>query len=245
MNQVINNIIEMHKNNKNVFSGAIIGSYAKEQYIDGESDIDLLFLVGNAFHEKMVSKEISNKYTIKKYYDVYSIETTDTVINISYHRIDEFKELIYKIIECRDIFSINKPWTVGGVCDDVLMEDIQKAIIFFDKNKTLTECQYRINNCDLKEWHKKMKEKLDLDIIEKKHTIMNFYKKRLYKLAYFGLMELGQLEHRLYYAERNQFYPGFKHISRINDSDFLAFDFLNAEECGKILSKYFEHFIDI
>lgn len=241
MEQKISKIIENHKEKNYILSGAVIGSFAKNRFIKDESDIDLLFIVNNEFDEKIVEKELLYKFLAKKKYDVYTIESETAEINISYHKADDFEKLVDRILECEEIFSINKPWTVGGVCDDVLMEDVQKAIIYFDKDKILEKFKGKIDNYNLKEWYKKMNDRLRRDIIEKQKTILKFYEKGQYKLAFVGLIELEQLKHRLYYAENNSFYPGFKHILCKDDNYFKTLNFLDNVECEQIVSKYLVH----
>ena len=121
------------------------------------------------------------------------------------------------------------------------MEDVQKAIIYFDKDKILEKLKGKIDNYNLKEWYKKMNDRLRRDIIEKQKTILKFYEKGQYKLAFVGLIELEQLKHRLYYAENNSFYPGFKHILCKDDNYFKTLNFLDNVECEQIVSKYLVH----
>ena len=99
----------------------------------------------------------------------------------------------------------------------------------------------KIDNYNLKEWYKKMNDRLRRDIIEKQKTILKFYEKGQYKLAFVGLIELEQLKHRLYYAENNSFYPGFKHILCKDDNYFKTLNFLDNVECEQIVSKYLVH----
>lgn len=233
-------IFVMHEKIDGIYSGAIIGSYCKNRYMKKFSDIDLFFIVEDDYAIQSALSILREDYSVEKSYDVYSITVDEVAINISYHYLRDMEKLISKIISCDEIYSTNRPWTLGGVCDDVLMDDFQNAIIYFDKNKFLNDTKDRINESLVNNWQTKMEQKLEDDYDEKKRIIEKYYKRKEYKLAYVGLIELGQIEDRLMFARQKKIYPGFKYMYRMNNSNRGIFELIDENMCKNILTSFFE-----
>jgi tRNA nucleotidyltransferase (CCA-adding enzyme) len=221
------NIIEVIKDINNInfdcglISGMIIGSVAKGLFKQDISDIDLLFLHADNFDEKEVIKFIRNEgYDVINYNELYSINGYKHQINICYKNSKDFVDLIKNILNGEEFEAINRSWVIGGEIKDVLLQDLENVIIFFNKNQELENFLKNINNSKI-EFFKKSVDFLSNELSDKIKLCKLAIERKEFLLVYIGFGEIVCLLSRLH-CSRNQIYnPGLKHI--IKDKEFIEY----------------------
>ena len=194
----------------------VIGSVVKDLYVQGKSGIDLLLLKKVSVSDLDIIRELSQKNMIfEKYDDIYMLK--DTLLSIHIQSYDNYIEYLTSILDLSKTEIEVKEWTIGGVCSDVILDDISKGIIFCDKRKKLaklankTGTHYYFDNEFKDILIKQLNKKLDLT--------RNEYEERNYLLFQVGFFECIEIVERIYCHEKRSYNKGFKHVAK--ESEFL------------------------
>lgn len=220
VNRVLAKLIGKHQE-MGACSMAIIGSCAKSLFVEGRSDVDILVI---GLDEKVVSKEIvhwlnEEGYAVKASYDIYELSVADCPVSISYKTENQFMKMIDQVLEGLDIDAVMTPWSIGGVVNDVLLGELEQALILLDDLGILGRIENRITQ-EKTAWFQKLKGRLKDDIISKIQTIEKYEQSN--KILFdIGVMELYELFFRYKCAEKSEFYPGFKHIMNRKYHDMM------------------------
>lgn len=130
---------------------------------------------------------------------------------------NSYVKYLESIITSEAMEIVLKDWTIGGVCKEVILDDIANAKIFFDERGNIAELS-----------HKLKKEYLLSDsygrslIVQLKNKInltMMQYDEQNIILFHIGFWECIVLAERLYCHKMKIYNPGFKHI--LKQKNFL------------------------
>ncbi|MBO0473929.1 hypothetical protein JZO86_09470 [Enterococcus ureasiticus] len=224
--QVLFEVLDISTEITKLDAALVIGSIAKNLYIDGISDIDILLLTSG------LEKEIIDTYKERginfiKNDDIYTCEKVSS-LNICVRNTNDFIGHISSIILGEYIEGIQKDWAIGGANEEVLLCDLSQALVCMDKSGQVKNLIKNLNGSYFIKYKKNVLDKLKKGFNQKRELTMMNYQNQILFLQ--GFLECIVLLSRIDCLESNNYNPGFKHLVR-DDSSFL--EKYNIEECNK------------
>ena len=216
----LNKLLIFLKNQKEVLACCLIGSLARNEYVLGQSDIDILLLVSDTEIMKIIVA-VNKRYLLGLRFEnnIYSGYIGKNAISIAVRQYDKFLSHILKIMDAKYLISIFQPWVIGGEIPEVILSDIVSAIIFSDKKGELNRLQ-KILQAKFPEnlatiGKLKLKKALNMKCIQ----AINCLETGKTFLGVLGMYEAVILLSRIYCIKNKKYHPGFKHI--IKDKKFI------------------------
>lgn len=194
----------------------IIGSIAKGLYVQGKSGIDLLLLKNKYVSESDVIEELSsNGFTFEKSDDIFLLK--DTLISIHIQSYDYYIDYLSSVMNLSECEIRVKEWTIGGVCRDVILDDISKSIILYDKRERFSRFANKIGikYC----FGNEFRNILLYQLYTKINLTNKEFKEQNYFLFQIGFFECIEIVERIYCHDKKSYNKGFKHV--VKEFDFL------------------------
>lgn len=214
VSRLIGSLVKLDDVASVLLGGSIVKS--KGVYKQKKSGIDLIVLINEKSSDYKIIKrlrEVGLDFYLSD--DIFILK--GTLISIYIEMYNSYVKYLESIITSEAMEIVLKDWTIGGVCKEVILDDIANAKIFFDERGNIAELS-----------HKLKKEYLLSDsygrslIVQLKNKInltMMQYDEQNIILFHIGFWECIVLAERLYCHKMKIYNPGFKHI--LKQKNFL------------------------